>query len=412
MKFDIFLLPVVPGTLEDRRRLRPIARNKERVQQMYAEVRDVCQLADKVGIDAFSLTEHHFNSEGFETSVSPLILFAHLSGICPNISFAPLSLVMPTRDPIRAAEEMAILDHLTQGRVYCGLARGYQNRWAQVLGQRYDVQATPMDGSAADQKNRTVFDEMVEVMRLAWTQETFTYDGRFFKAPYPITGVEKWPAASLTAEYGAPGEVDEHGTVKKICVSPAPFQDPHPPMWQAYAASQSTVERCAREGITPFAFATSPESFVQLCNVYRDAAIDAGRQLRLGESMGTVNSVTFGSSYDEAFELGAKTCGLTFYLYFKWFGFLEGMRREGDPEGFPVDFGGPEETFQRLVDSGFALCGTVDDVKKQMEPISRCFNDGKLDWFCWNFFAQGLVPLEEQRRQIEQFAEVMAEFRD
>ena len=54
MKFDIMVLPTVPGTLKDRAELRPIGRNNERFQQMIDEMRNVAIMADEMGIDAFS----------------------------------------------------------------------------------------------------------------------------------------------------------------------------------------------------------------------------------------------------------------------------------------------------------------------------------------------------------------------
>ena len=134
MKFDIFCLPTVPGTLEERAALRPIGRNNERYQQMLEELRTIAVMADEVGFDAFSTTEHHLHSEGFEASVAPLLLYADLAARTKRIKFAPLGLVLPSWDPIRCAEEIAILDHLTKGRVIAGFARGYQDRWTNVLG--------------------------------------------------------------------------------------------------------------------------------------------------------------------------------------------------------------------------------------------------------------------------------------
>ena len=151
MKFMLFILPTVPGTLEDRKRLRPIGRNTERYQQMLDEMRKLAVLADDAGFDVFATTEHHFHSEGYETSVAPLLLYADLAARTRRIKFAPLGLVLPAWDPIRAAEELAVLDQLTKGRLYAGFARGYQDRWVNVLGQQYHVTGAPMDGSAIDQ---------------------------------------------------------------------------------------------------------------------------------------------------------------------------------------------------------------------------------------------------------------------
>ena len=137
MKFMLFILPTVPGTLEDRKRLRPIGRNTERYQQMLDEMRKLAVLADDAGFDVFATTEHHFHSEGYETSVAPLMIYADLAARTRRIKFAPLGLVLPAWDPIRAAEELAVLDQLTKGRLYAGFARGYQDRWVNVLGQQY-----------------------------------------------------------------------------------------------------------------------------------------------------------------------------------------------------------------------------------------------------------------------------------
>ena len=102
MKFDIFPLPTIPGTIENRARLRPIGRNNERYQQMIDELRKIAILADEMGIDAFSTTEHHFHSEGFEASVAPLLIYADLAARTKRIKFAPLGLVLPSWDPSAA----------------------------------------------------------------------------------------------------------------------------------------------------------------------------------------------------------------------------------------------------------------------------------------------------------------------
>src|SRR5215831_20397690 len=148
MKFMLFVLPTVPGTLEDRKRLRPIGRNNERYQQMLDELRKLAVFADDAGFDVMATTEHHFHSEGYETSVAPLLIYADLAARTKRIKFSPLGLVLPSWDPIRAAEELAVLDHLTKGRIYAGFARGYQDRWVNVLGQQYHVTGAPMDGSS------------------------------------------------------------------------------------------------------------------------------------------------------------------------------------------------------------------------------------------------------------------------
>ena len=76
------------------------------------EVRQLAVFADDAGFDVMATTEHHFHSEGYETSVAPLLIYADLAARTKRIKFAPLGLVLPSWDPIRAAEELAVLESL------------------------------------------------------------------------------------------------------------------------------------------------------------------------------------------------------------------------------------------------------------------------------------------------------------
>src|SRR6476469_4826345 len=125
MQFNLFVLPTVPGTPEERERLRPIGRNNTQFQEMIRQLRELAVIAEDMGFETFSTTEHHLHSEGFEASIAPLLFYTDLAARTKRIKFASLGLVIPTWDPIRVAEETAILDHLTHGRFIAGLARGY-----------------------------------------------------------------------------------------------------------------------------------------------------------------------------------------------------------------------------------------------------------------------------------------------
>ena len=188
MKFMLFVLPTVPGTLEDRKRLRPIGRNNERYQQMLDELRKLASFADEAGFDVFATTEHHFHSEGYETSVAPLLLYADLAARTKRIKFSPLGLVLPvvgSHPRRRGARRARPAD---QGAGLRGFARGYQDRWVNVLGQQYHVTGAPMDGSAIDNHNRSVYEETLKVIKKAWTEEAWDYDGEYYKVPVPVQG--------------------------------------------------------------------------------------------------------------------------------------------------------------------------------------------------------------------------------
>ncbi len=75
-----------------------------------------------------------------------------------------------------------------------------------------------------------------------------------------------------------------------------------------------------------------------------------------------------------------------------------------------VTFADETALAHRLIEVGQLLCGTPDDVRRQMEDLNRCHagdgeEAGRLEWLVWQFFQQGTTPLAEQRRQLELFAE-------
>jgi alkanesulfonate monooxygenase SsuD/methylene tetrahydromethanopterin reductase-like flavin-dependent oxidoreductase (luciferase family) len=410
VKFQLFVLPTVPATMEERERLRPIGRNNERFQMMIDEVRTLCGIADDAGFDCFSTTEHHFHSEGYEASVAPLLLYADLAARTKQIKFAPLALVLPAGDPLRAAEQVAYLDHLTKGRVYAGFARGYQQRWVNVLGQKVPVQAAPMDGSDVDQHNKRVHEEYIDLIYKAWDQDLLQYKGEFYQVPYPFEeGISGWPAADWTRRFGAPGEIDEQGIIRGISVIPKPYQQPHPPAFQPFSVSESTIRHTAKVGVMPMILVSNPPDFRRLCQIYREVAAENGRELGLGQNVGAFRAISFGDTREEGLALLEKTNFFGFNAYFAGFGFWEAFRFAEDAEKYPLDPYTPlppsEWTLDRFVNVKYGLAGTVDQIKRQIEDVATIHGgDGELEWFSW-FFDQGLMPIDDARRQIELFAE-------
>src|SRR5271168_4334795 len=125
LKLDIFAMPTIPATLEERARERPIGRSTERYQMMLDALRQLALMCEEMGVDAFSTTEHHFHTEGGEMMPSPLILFADLAARTRNLQFIPLSLGATANNPLRIAEDVALLDQMSRGRVSVALARSY-----------------------------------------------------------------------------------------------------------------------------------------------------------------------------------------------------------------------------------------------------------------------------------------------
>src|SRR6185312_12261855 len=283
MKFILHLGPVIPATMEERERLRPIAHRTDRTQQMLAEMVEIAQLAEATGFDIVTFSEHHFFTDGLIAGANPTPHILNLAAHTKRIKIGPLGYVLPTWDPIRLATDVAWADQMTQGRVVAGFARGVFPRWVNVLGQRFGVEPS-VQGGDAELHNREVSQELFEVIKAAWKDEAFSFKGKYYQVPTPAEGVA-WPACDVTARYGAPGEADDT-KVRKISVVPKPYQKPHPLLLQAMTLTRETIGWTAQQGIVPMIFLPFPEMAIEGARFYRDEADKAGRHLKLGESVG------------------------------------------------------------------------------------------------------------------------------
>lgn len=409
------ILQVYPtlGNREEMAKRRPIGRDNEAYQNMLDGLVELVQAADDLGYWGIAHVEHHLHSEGMEISPSPLMLNVHLAHYTKRLHHGQLGLVLPAHDPIRLAEEIAIADHMLKGRLFVGMARGYQARWMNILCQKWGVEATASDQSETDHRNRLLFAEHFKIMKKAWAQELLTYDGPTYKVPHPVEGIPNWPpASSITAPYGAPGEVDENGTVKAVSVVPKPYTSPHPQLFQAFGASPATLQWCGEEDVTPTILFGSIERIKELVQIYVDAAASRGRNVSFGQGIGvcrTFHIVQNGRSEDSVrAELLARAQMYEAQVWNGWyeqFGLLNVMLRLPGEEG-PIPAPG-ESIGERLMKSGVMIGGTVDMVKRQVEAF---LTELPIDYFVW-LFHWGIIPRDDGLRTLELFAnEIMPEF--
>ena len=109
----------------------------------------------------------------------------------------------------------------------------------------------------------------------------------------------------------------------------------------------------------------------------------------------------------------SRTAGWVWYEYFTQFGTHEVLRYDEEDSQIPLQFEGREDAARRLVDHQIALVGTVDEVKRQLEPLAKCHADGELEWLDWEVCQQGLLPIDEVLEQIELFGtKILPEFRN
>ena len=140
--------------------------------QMYREAVGDAGLAQKVGFDAVWMVEHHFSD--YYPTPNPLMFLSHLAAACPGMGLGTAVMVLPWYDPIRFAEDVAMLATLTKGELSIGMGRG-------TAKLEYDAMRVPMSEA------RERFRECWEVTRLALSGKPFTYQGRHVKLDRCIT---------------------------------------------------------------------------------------------------------------------------------------------------------------------------------------------------------------------------------
>jgi len=156
---------------------------------------------EELGFDSVWLTEHHFIDYGL--SVDPATLACAVASRTERIRIGLAAAILPFHEPLRLAEQMALVDIISKGRLDMGVGRG--NRPAEFRGYR-----------VPQHENRERFEEALEILTRAWTRETFSFEGQYYKIP-------------------------------DVRVIPKPVQKPHPTIYQV-CVSKESIENTALRG--------------------------------------------------------------------------------------------------------------------------------------------------------------------
>ena len=211
------------------------------VDRMLDEWRQTVKLYDQTGFTGVWIGEHHFWHSGFHVAApSPVQVCTHLASITERLRVAQSACILPDYHPIRLAEDLAMLDQMTKGRLDVGVARG-TNSPACI---QFNIDA---DRRNKD-RNYALFKETLEIMIKAWTEDALVHEGEFYTFPVP-GWTEKDPRIYTgdTSHYGPNGELIGLGVV------PKPYQKPHPPIYQAADSTESYMF-AATKGISVTGF--------------------------------------------------------------------------------------------------------------------------------------------------------------
>jgi probable F420-dependent oxidoreductase len=133
--------------------------------RLYADTLELARLAERSGFDSFWLAEHHGGSDGYIPALLPFL--AAVAASTERLELGTAVLLSPLHDPIHVAEEAAVVDNISGGRLNLGMGLGW-------VAEEYRMFGATMKG-----RGRRL-QEFVDVLRLAWTGEPFTFHGKAF----------------------------------------------------------------------------------------------------------------------------------------------------------------------------------------------------------------------------------------
>src|SRR6476660_295346 len=106
----------------------------------------LARLADELGFDALWAVEHHFNDYSFVPD--NLQLMTYLAAVCPDVDLGTAAVILPWHDPLRVAEQAAVLDYLSKGRLPLGMGRGLARRQFEAFRRTLEESRGRFDESA------------------------------------------------------------------------------------------------------------------------------------------------------------------------------------------------------------------------------------------------------------------------
>lgn len=360
LRLGAFLLPSVGATPEQFERGRA-GQNPNFYQRGLADCARLLAQVEALGFDFVAFSEHHFHVEGLEVSNNPVLLGTWAAMQTQRLRIGQMGNVLPSRNPLLLAEDLAMLDHFSQGRMCAGFARGYQSRHVMTIGQKMNATwtaANDPDYVEHDRVNRELFNEHYAIIRKAWAEPLFRHQGVHWQLP--PQGIA-WDHPATRAM--APGMVGADGQLEQIGIAPLTLQEPSAiEVFIPFTMSPATIEWSAAEGITPVIFTPVEEHARASIDLYHQAAQAAGRSLGWGQGVGHFREIVVADSDAEAHAIMERGLGYVWTRWHDWFGFNEALRRPGEQGAIP-------NTAASVRDRGYSMCGSVDTVARQLERM-------------------------------------------
>ena len=334
----------------------------------YQEHIDEMAYCEELGFDGVVFNEHHYSAYG--TMPSPNLIAAALSQRTRRMRIGVLGNILPLRShPVRVAEEYAMLDCLTGGRLIAGFVRGVPAEYVW-----YNV-------DPAESRGR--FEEAYELIKTAWTQPVWTHKGKFFE-------------------------------FEDCALWPRPLQQPHPPIWVA-ARSAESIEWCVSKQLPVAQVYSTTAQIEDTFGYYRTVARDGGWEAP-PENFILTRHVFVGDSDEEARRIAEPALRYFFTLSAR--GFNEAVNeRAADREKLNAALNSARSfsyfreenrpridfstlSWEELIDSGYIIAGSPGTVVKQVREQMNRVGAGHF----MGMFHIGNLAHEEVVRSLERFS--------
>jgi alkanesulfonate monooxygenase SsuD/methylene tetrahydromethanopterin reductase-like flavin-dependent oxidoreductase (luciferase family) len=332
--------------------------------QYYSHILEQVQLEEELGFDSVWFGEHHYSGYSFG---SPPVIAMAAAARTKRIRLGTGVSLIPLNHPIRLAEEYAMLDVLSNGRLEYGIGRGFLKYSHQVFGIN-------------EEENHQRYHEGTDIIVKAWTSPgPFSYNGQFWK-------------------------------LHDYTFFPKPLQQPYPPI---YASGVLTPESCAWAGAQGFHLATAffvpaEERVQKNIQLYRRALQEAGHNPAERDVAG-VFQMYCGESNEEAHRNG----GSYVLNYYKFFGGLD-QRSPHTSKAFASYEGGVSKvfagiTYEALDKRNLILIGDAENLVARIKWAQEFYGTNYLILEV----AQGGMPHKHVMPSLERFAKyVMPHFRE
>ena len=227
--------------------------------ELYDEASDDCAFAQSLGYDTAWFIEHHFSN--YFPTPSPFVFMASIAARCPELNLGTCATITPWYHPLRFAEEVAMLSHITKAELFVGMGRGS----APMEYEAYGVDQT---------MSREIFAEHWQIIRKAFSGERFAVNGQFTKMgrevvlrPVPardrvhfLGAVSSQPTAKLMGAYG----------LLPLCSSgyPMHLQSQMLAEWREAARTAGMKDSAEATAMVHLFIADSDEKAQALCRQY------------------------------------------------------------------------------------------------------------------------------------------------